>query len=53
MSKEKVISICAGIGLNMFFPEYVDVVLPSNDDTVEVIVEPTKKIKKRKNKKDE
>lgn len=53
MSKEKVISVCAGIGLNMFFPEYVEVTIPSNNDNVEVIVEPTKKIKKRKNKKDE
>ena len=51
MIREKVISVCTGIGLNMFFPEYVDVVVPTNDDTLEVIVEPTKKIKKRKNKK--
>lgn len=53
MSKEKTIKVCTGIGLNMFFPDYVEVTIPPNNDGVDGD-EPVKKvIKKRKNKKDD
>ena len=33
MSKKKTITVCTGVGLNMFFPEYVTIELPSNINT--------------------
>ena len=42
MAKKKTIKICTGIGLNMFFPEYITIEL-SNIDTE---IKPLKKTKK-------
>jgi len=54
MSKEKTIKVCTGIGLNMFFPDYVEVTIPTDNDDVEGDVNNNKEVKrKRKNKKDE
>ena len=33
MAKKRTIKICTGIGLNMFFPEYVTIELPTKIDT--------------------
>jgi hypothetical protein len=53
MNKEKTIKVCTGIGLNMFFPEYVEVIIPPSDDIInhEIVDEVKGVIKKRKNKK--
>jgi hypothetical protein len=42
MAKKKTIKVCTGIGLNMFFPEYITIEL-SNIDTE---IKPLKKTKK-------
>jgi hypothetical protein len=34
MSKEKTIKVCTGIGLNMFFPEYVTIEIPNKKNTI-------------------
>lgn len=34
MSKKNTISVCTGIGLNMFFPEYVTVEIPNKKNTI-------------------
>jgi hypothetical protein len=34
MDEVKKIKICTGIGLNMFFPEYVTVEIPSKKNTI-------------------
>ena len=33
MAKKKTITVCTGVGLNMFFPEYVTIELPTKIDT--------------------
>lgn len=55
MSKEKTIKLCTGIGLNMFFPDYVEVTIPSDDDIIDYEMVDTVRevIKNRKPKKDE
>jgi hypothetical protein len=42
MAKKRTIKVCTGIGLNMFFPEYITIEL-SNIDTE---IKPLKKTKK-------
>jgi len=34
MSKKNTISVCTGVGLNMFFPEYVTVEIPNKKNTI-------------------
>ena len=34
MSKKKTINVCTGIGLNMFFPEYVTVEILNEKNTI-------------------
>jgi hypothetical protein len=33
MAKKKTIKICTGVGLNMFFPEYIIIEIPTKIDT--------------------
>ena len=33
MAKKKTIKVCTGIGMNMFFPEYVTIEIPNEIDT--------------------
>jgi len=33
MAKKKTIKICTGVGLNMFFPEYITIEIPTKIDT--------------------
>jgi hypothetical protein len=42
MAKKKTIKICTGIGLNMFFPEYITIELTDIDTEIK----PLKKTKK-------
>jgi hypothetical protein len=42
MSKKKTIKICTGVGLNMFFPEYITIELSDIDTEIK----PLKKTKK-------
>jgi hypothetical protein len=42
MAKKKTIKICTGIGLNMFFPEYITIELSDIDTEIK----PLKKTKK-------
>jgi hypothetical protein len=42
MAKKRTIKICTGIGLNMFFPEYITIELTDIDTEIK----PLKKIKK-------
>jgi len=42
MAKKKTIKVCTGIGLNMFFPEYITVELTDIDTEIK----PLKKTKK-------
>jgi hypothetical protein len=34
MAKKRTIKICTGIGLNMFFPEYVTIEIPNEKNTI-------------------
>jgi hypothetical protein len=47
MSKEKTIRVCTGIGMNMFFPDYVEIKISEEDD-VESVKKITRKRKKIK-----
>jgi hypothetical protein len=40
MAKKKTITVCTGVGLNMFFPEYVTIELPT---TISTGIKTTKK----------
>lgn len=42
MAKKKIIKVCTGIGLNMFFPEYITIELTDIDTEIK----PLKKTKK-------
>ena len=33
MEKKKTIKVCTGVGLNMFFPEYITIEIPTKIDT--------------------
>lgn len=49
MSKEKTIKVCTGIGLNMFFPDYVEVPISTdNDINGEEMSSDDKKVKNEK-----
>jgi hypothetical protein len=34
MNKKNTISVCTGVGLNMFFPEYVTIEIPNKKNTI-------------------
>ena len=34
MAKKKTITICTGVGLNMFFPEYTTIEIPNEKNTI-------------------
>ena len=34
MAKKKTIKVCTGVGLNMFFPEYITIELPNIDTEI-------------------
>ena len=55
MSKEKTIRVCTGIGMNMFFPDYVEIKIFEEGVVEEEAVESVKKItrKRKKTKADE
>lgn len=50
MNKKKTITVCTGIGSNMFFPEYVEIEISSGE--MDIIKEFPKSIKKSKKEKD-
>lgn len=50
MSKEKTIRVCTGIGMNMFFPDYVEIKISEEDDVEDVVVESIKKITRKRKK---
>ena len=50
MNKRKTITVCTGIGSNMFFPEYVEIEISSGE--TDIIKEFPKSIKKSKKEKD-
>jgi|Laugrespbdmm15sd_2_1035082.scaffolds.fasta_scaffold56016_2 hypothetical protein len=35
MGKEKTIRVCTGIGMNMFFPDYVEIKIPASNGVFE------------------
>lgn len=35
MSKEKTIKVCTGIGMNMFFPDYIEITIPTGNEVFE------------------
>jgi len=49
MNKKKTITVCTGIGSNMFFPEYVEIEIPS--DERDIITELPNELKKSKKEK--
>ena len=64
MSKEKTIRVCTGIGMNMFFPDYVEIttstgieemrtIFPANIEGSEEFKDANKKVKRKKTKTDE
>jgi hypothetical protein len=55
MSKEKTIRVCTGIGMNMFFPDYVEIKISEEKGDEDEVVESVKKItrKRKKTKTDE
>lgn len=55
MSKEKTIRVCTGIGMNMFFPDYVEIKISEEKGNEDEVVESVKKItrKRKKTKADE
>jgi hypothetical protein len=49
MNKKKTITVCTGIGSNMFFPEYVEIEIPSDErDIITELPNGLKKSKKEK-----
>jgi hypothetical protein len=49
MNKKKTITVCTGIGSNMFFPEYVEIEIPSGErDIITELPNGLKKSKKEK-----
>ena len=49
MRKRKTITVCTGIGSNMFFPEYVEIEISSGER--DIITELPKELKKPKKEK--
>ena len=49
MEKRKTITVCTGIGSNMFFPEYVEIEISSGK--TDIITELSEELKKPKKKK--
>ena len=49
MNKKKTITVCTGIGSNMFFPEYVEIEISSGER--DIITELPKELRKSKKEK--
>jgi len=48
MSDTKKITVCTGVGLNMFFPEYITIEIPKENDVEGEVKKITRKRKTKK-----